>query len=198
MLSFIGNQFKKPKGFFGKIISVLMKKGNRYTYEKIVPELEIKQGDTILEIGYGHGLGINMICSTFDCRVIGIDFSELMFKEAQQRNKRHIDNKKVELHYGDFLDFKLRYLYDKIFCINVIYFWNELDKPFSKINAGLKDEGAFYIYMVHSDNLKKLKFTKDDIFNKYSIDYVLDTLRNNGFSKIDYSYNTGYFIKCKK
>ena len=103
MLRFIGNQFRKPTGFFGKIISKIMIKGNSSAYDKIIAELDIKQKDKILEIGYGHGLGIDIISSNYDCFLSGIDFSELMFKEATKRNKKHIANKKADLYYGDFL-----------------------------------------------------------------------------------------------
>jgi cyclopropane fatty-acyl-phospholipid synthase-like methyltransferase len=103
MLRFIGNQFRKPTGLLGKIVSKLMIKGNSFAYDKIIPELNIKQNEQILEIGYGHGYGVDRIISNYDCYVSGIDFSELMFKEATKRNRKHIDDKKVDLCFGDFL-----------------------------------------------------------------------------------------------
>jgi len=200
MLSFIENQFRKPTGFFGKIISGVMKKGNKSIYEKVIPELEIKQNERILEIGYGHGLGIDRIASMYDCFVSGIDFSELMFKEAQKRNKRHITDNKVVLHYGDFLNYDLGINnYDKAFCINVIYFWDKLEKPFSKINSELRSGGCFYIYMVNCDNLNKMDFNKDKVFKKYTIGQVVEELKSSGFNSISYNkQNRGYLIRCKK
>jgi SAM-dependent methyltransferase len=173
--------------------------GNRATYDKMISELEIKAYDRIFEIGYGHGLGVRKISSKFDCFVSGIDYSELMFNEATKRNRKYIENKKVELYLGDFLNSELiSNQYDKIFCINVIYFWDRLDKPFSKIIGGLKNGGAFCLYMAHSDNLKKTKYTQNDIFNKYTIDQVVDNLNLAGFRDIKYKYNKGYLIKCRK
>jgi len=199
MLRFIGNQFRKPKGLFGKIVSKIMIQGNSFAYDKIIPELDIKQNEQILEIGYGHGLGVDKILSNYDCFVSGIDFSELMFNEATKRNRKHIDNKKLDLYFGDFLSYEiLSNQYDKVFCINVIYFWDNLDVPFSKIKTGLKKGGTFCIFMAHRDNLEKLKFTKDGIFNKYSIDQVIDHLNSLGFDDITYKFNKGYLIKCKK
>jgi SAM-dependent methyltransferase len=200
MLSFIDRQFRKPTGFLGKIICGVMKIGNKSIYENVIPELEIKQFEKILEIGYGHGIGIDKIASIYDCFVTGIDFSTIMFKEAQKRNKRHIDINKVELHYGDFLDYDLgTNNYDKTFCINVIYFWDKLDKPFTKIKSELKNGGAFYIYMVNCDNLKKRKFTENDIFSIYTIGQVIAALNSSGFRDINYSKrNNAYVIKCKK
>ncbi|MEI7500400.1 MAG: class I SAM-dependent methyltransferase [Bacteroidota bacterium] len=199
MLSFIGNQFRKPSGFLGRIVSFLMKKGNKSAYDNIIRELEIKRDDRILEIGYGHGIGIDIICKNYDCLVTGIDFSELMFREAQLRNKRHIENNKLVLNFGDYLDFKCPpESFNKIFFINVIYFWNNIEKPFKKIKDELKQDGMLCIYMDHRDDLKKLKFTTDDIFNKYTIDYVSEELKRLGFKNIDYKFDNGYYIKCNK
>jgi len=199
MLSFIGNQFKKPEGFGGKVISFMMKNANKIAYNKVIQILDISQNDRILEIGYGPGIGIDMIASSIDCHVTGIDFSELMFLEAQKRNITHLENKKVDLHFGDFLNYESGgNYYDKIFCINVIYFWDNLEKPFLKIKSELKDGGVFCIYMAHRDNLKKMKFTKDDIFNKYSIMQVTDELKSAGFANIEYRYDNGYLITCRK
>jgi SAM-dependent methyltransferase len=200
MLGFIENQFKKPSGFFGIIISGLMKMGNKSIYDNVIPELEIKQHEKILEIGYGHGLGIYRIASAYDCFVTGIDFSELMFKEARKRNKRHIAGNKVALHYGDFINYELGInIFDKAFCINVIYFWDKLEKPFSKIKSELRSGGEFYIYMVNWDNLTQMKFKKDGVFNKYTIEQVAEELKSAGFININCKQlNNGYLIKCNK
>lgn len=199
MLNFIGNQFRKPSGLSGRIVSYLMKKGNLTAYDKIIPNLEIKHGNKILEIGYGHGIGLDMICRNNDCFVTGIDFSELMFSESKSRNKRHIENNMLVLNFGDYLDFKYApQSFDKIFFINVIYFWDSLEKPFKKINEELKQNGKLCIYMANRDDLKKLKFTTDDIFNKYTIDYVSEELKRTGFKNIDYKSDNGYYITCEK
>jgi len=200
MLRLIGNQFKKPTGLLGKIISILMIKGNGPDYDIMIPELDIKKNDRILEIGYGHGLGVNRISSSYDCFVSGIDFSELMFKEATKRNEEHIKQKKVELNFGNFLEVEIKPAqYDKVFCVHVIYFWNNLSEPFSKIRTGLKEGGVFCIFMANIDFINKKKFTKDGIFNKYSIDQVVTELKRAGFEDITYNTNNkGYIIKCRK
>jgi cyclopropane fatty-acyl-phospholipid synthase-like methyltransferase len=199
MLRFIGNQFRKPTGFFGKIISRVMAKGNSAAYDKIIRELDIKPHDRILEIGYGPGIGVERIASAYDCFVAGIDFSELMFMEASRRNKKHIERKKVELHHGDFLRWDPGTgRFDRIFCTNVIYFWNNLDKPFEKIYQGLNAGGMICIFMVHQADLDKFKFTKDGIFNRYSIEQVAGCLTLAGFRDVGYTFDKGYIIKGRK
>jgi ubiquinone/menaquinone biosynthesis C-methylase UbiE len=205
MRKIIANQLRKPTGFLGKIISKLMQKGNSSIYDKIILELEIKNVNKILEIGYGHGIGAERILTKYDCFVSGIDFSELMFKQATKRNKKFIDSKKAEFYHGDFLRTPvLSNEYDRIFCLNVVYFWDALNGPFSKIYKGLKEGGLFCMYMTHRDDLNKMKFTKQVIFNKYSIEQIVAELKSAGFSVIDYElesdyrFERGYFIKCIK
>jgi SAM-dependent methyltransferase len=199
MLSTIGKQFRQPKGFLGKIVSVLMEKGNSREYDQIIRELSVKAHDKLFEIGYGHGLGIDRICTNYDCHVSGIDFSELMFRIATKRNKKHIANKKVDLHYGDFLNYEIiPNEYDKVYCLNVVYFWDNPEIPFSKIRSGLKAGGTFCFFMAHRDDLNKIGFTKDGIFNKFTIEEIVEKLKLAGFANVVYKSDHGYIIKCGK
>lgn len=125
MLRVIGNQFRKPSGLFGRIISFAMKGDNILAYQKLITQLKIKDNDNVFEIGYGPGMCIERILSKHYCSVSGIDYSELMHKEAIKRNEENIRLNRCQLHLGDFLSFNLHESkYDKIFCIYVIYFWN--------------------------------------------------------------------------
>ena len=199
MRKIIGNQFKRPSGLLGRIISMKMKKFNMLAYSKIIDALNIKENDHLFEIGYGHGKGIKQIISNYNCKLTGIDFSELMFKEASAKNKKFIKQGKVDLYLGNFLTFDMpANKFDKIFCINVVYFWDDLLVPFSKIKEGLRKNGKFCFYMSHADLLNQLKFTKNDIFNKYSIEHVVEQLKSSGFSKVQYEFDNGYIVTCRK
>ena len=200
MFRLIGNQFRKPSGLLGRLISRIMIMGNSAEYDKIIPELNIQQNERIFEIGYGHGLGLDRISTDYDCFVSGIDFSELMFNQASRRNRKHIENNKAQLYLGDFLDSEMApNQFDKIFCLNVIYFWDKLDNPFSKILTLLKTGGLLCMFMVHRDYINKRKFTPDDIFRKYTIEEVVEQLRIAGFKDISYLLiHNGYIIKSRK
>lgn len=200
MFRAIGKQFRQPHGFLGKIIAKVMKKGNNNAYNIMLKSLDIKDGEHIFEIGYGHGLSIKKILSQYDCLISGIDFSELMYKHTSKQNQEHINNNKVKLHFGDFLEHELEQSqFDKVLCLNVIYFWNDLQRPFAKIKHGLKNNGLFFIYMDHPDFLNKIKFAQNDLFNKYTIDYVVDELKVAGFSKVDFKLEgNGYYIQSTK
>lgn len=196
----IGMQFKKPGGIPGMIISELMIIGNRPAYENLLRDLMIQASDKILEIGFGPGVGIGLVSNrTKTNEIYGIDYSELMFRRASKRNFRFIKNNRVHLMFGDFVATELSTTgFDKIFCINVVYFWDDLQKPFEKVNSLLKDNGTFCIYMEGKDELNNAKYTKDGIFNKYTIDEILNALKSGGFNDVDYYFKKGYYIKARK
>ncbi len=196
---FIPSQFKKPRGLFGIFTANLMTKNNRKNYDRLIKDLDLQPNDQILEIGYGPGIGIRMIaetCST--CTIHGLDFSRLMYKRARKYNKEFINAGRVELLFGDFLIVPVAYYdYDKIFCLNVIYFWNELGAPFEKVLSLLKKGGSFHIYMAGRAFLLN-KRAPDIVFNKYSIEQVVEALKAAGFTAVEHYEEKGYYIKAKK
>lgn len=199
MLKKIQEQLRQPKGLLGNFISLVMRKMNNHIYDVIIDRMDINEHEKIFEIGYGHGIGIRKILAKTDCQISGIDFSKTMYKEAKKRNKAAIKKGKAELFYGDFLIQELpNQAFDKIFCLNVVYFWDELEIPFSKIKNGLKKDGSFHFQMDHPTQLAQHGLTNNGIFNRYTIDEVIDKLRTVGFTKIDYREQNGYFVKCQK
>jgi SAM-dependent methyltransferase len=89
-----------------------------------------------------------------------------MYKKAGRRDRKVIKNNRVHLLFGDFIETEISTSwFDKIFCINVVYFWNDLQKPFKRVRSLRKDDGLFCFYMANKDDLNKVKFTPDDIFN---------------------------------
>jgi predicted TPR repeat methyltransferase len=99
---------------------------------------------------------------------------------------------------GNFENLEIDQNFDKVFCINVVYFWNNLAEPFRKIHSILNPNGAFCFYMLHADNLEVLKFTDSQVFNKYKIEYVIEQLKLAGFSSVKYEYHNGYCVRAEK
>lgn len=194
---FIASQFKKPGPVFGLFTSNIMVKNNQKNYDKLIKDLDIRSDNKLLEIGYGPGIGIRMIAEKYStCTIHGIDFSRLMYKQASQYNKPFIDKGQVQLQYGDFLKIAvIDKQYDKVFCLNVIYFWDELKTPFARVLSLLKNGGAFYIYMADKNALQK---TPDSVFNKYSVEQVIEALKLVGFENVEYYSEKGLYIKARR
>jgi cyclopropane fatty-acyl-phospholipid synthase-like methyltransferase len=189
------SQLRKPRGPFGILASKLMVRNNQKNYETMLKNLNLQPYDKVFEIGYGPGAGIKMIaesCST--CTIDGLDFSQLMHKRASKYNKGYIEDGRVSLSRGDFLKEPLNQnKYDKVFCLNVIYFWNELSTPFKRVFSLLKENGSFHIYMAGKSFLEEKKFP-DAIFNRYSIDEVRDMLKSVGFGTVEHIKDNGHFV----
>ena len=198
MFKELGKQLRKPSGLFGRIVSEMMIIRNRAFYKKTIIELDIKRGDKIYEIGYGPGFCIHLIANLGkDCSISGIDYSELMFSKATKRNKKFIDAGIVNLKYGDLLTADVdNERYDKIFCLNVIYFWSDLKIVFEKIYSMLNEGGMFCIFMIPMKDIEMQKFTKE--FCKYSIETVESELKKAGFKHVEYTLDNGYYIKSRK
>jgi ubiquinone/menaquinone biosynthesis C-methylase UbiE len=198
MATILAKQLRKPSGFLGNIVAKMMEFRNHRSYKEIINKLSPQKGEHILEIGYGPGLGIYQIAGSFpDCHIYGIDFSELMYNKASLRNKKFIEKGIVSLSQGDILTGnpeKVRF--DKIFCVNVIYFWNDLNLAFTKIFNMLGEKGEFLIFMDHRDTIEKAKFLAD--FCKYPVEEVEMKLKNAGFSHIGFNFDKGYYICAKK
>lgn len=195
--TFIASQFKKPTGLFGIFSSNVMIKGNKNKYDKLIKDMDIQPHDKLLEIGYGPGIGIGTIADTCEtCTIHGIDFSKLMYKKASKYNKSNIDKGMIVLNYGDFVNMSVvNNDYDKIFCLNVVYFWNELKEPFDKVLSLLKSGGTFHIFMADRSMLQK---APGSVFNKYSIEQIADALKSAGFTDVKYYFEKGFYIKAKK
>lgn len=175
-----------------------MAKGNLPAINETIQRLEIADRDTILEIGFGPGLGISQILSNnAHCTMKGVDFSDLMYKIALKRNSRFIKDKRLELLKGDFLNFELpSNNFSKVFGVNVIYFWPDLLAAAKKIKSILKPSGKAVLYMSHKDDLVKIGFTKTDVFFKYDIETALTAFRTAGFTSISSGECTNGAFRC--
>ncbi|MCX6230653.1 MAG: class I SAM-dependent methyltransferase [Bacteroidetes bacterium] len=198
MLKILGTQLRKPSGFYGNLVSKMMEFRNKAVYEAIINELNIQTDENIYEIGYGPGFGVHLIAEKYSCNISGIDFSALMYNKAFKKNNSFIMEGKVNLSYGDLLKAETaNEKYNKIFCVNVIYFWIDLNQVFTKIHSMLENDGVFLIYMEHKDSLASLKFTED--FCKYSIENVESELIKTGFTRVEHkNIAKGYIVKAIK
>ncbi|MEI6090921.1 MAG: class I SAM-dependent methyltransferase [bacterium] len=175
-----------------------MLRNNNIEYDKIIATLEMKPNSRLFEIGYGPGYGIRKILSEFNCTITGIDFSELMYKQAMNRNAKFIEKGRAELHHGDFLGTNKSFTnIDLVYCLNVVYFWDDLVIPFTKIKNMLNPDGAFCFYMVGSKLMNKLNVSDNGIYNKYDIEDASTALEKSGFKNITYYYDDGYFVRAE-
>lgn len=122
-------QFGKPSGPLGALAGLIMRvrPSNRLRNLWTLQLLDIQPMDWVLEVGFGPGLAVAHAAElATGGKVVGIDHSELMLRQASRRNARAIRARRVELLLGsaDALpSFERRF--DKALAVNVFMFWRD-------------------------------------------------------------------------
>jgi ubiquinone/menaquinone biosynthesis C-methylase UbiE len=180
--TFFSKQARKPTGIFGRFyMSRVFDKGNIELNTFMYEILSVAGNDHILEIGSGTGALIKKIADHLTTGMIeGVDLSKPMFKISQRKNRNHIKNGKVKIHFGDFDNLTLdSNCFDKIFSVNTIYFWKNPEDTLSKVSSILKPGGKLVIGYHDKSEMEKMPLNKD-VFNYYSTDDLKELLSING------------------
>jgi ubiquinone/menaquinone biosynthesis C-methylase UbiE len=131
-------QFRHPTGVVGRLVGLVMatRSSNRERNRRTVELLQIRDDDRVLEIGFGPGLAIEMAArSARNGKVVGVDHSEIMLRQASRRNREAIAAGRVELHLGSAVSLPaLTKPFDKVMASNVLMF---LDDPVATLRQWL-------------------------------------------------------------
>ncbi|WP_409199572.1 class I SAM-dependent methyltransferase [Methanobrevibacter sp. DSM 116169] len=185
LYNFISSQFSNPRGGFGSFITLFMNKMNNKQYKSILDNIDIKNNDAVLDIGFGNGYVIEKILKKNPKKAYGIDISQDMLKTTSKKLKSDINSGKLDLKIANVKD--LPYdedFFNKIYTINTMYFWDEPVKSFKEIKRCLKTDGIFLNAFLSKDFLLKTKFTENN-FNKYTIDEVKEMMNKADLEIID-------------
>ena len=131
-------QFRRPSGLAGRLVGFVMasRSSNRQRNRRATELLQIRDGDRVLEIGFGPGLAIEMAAQLVESgKVVGVDHSEIMLRQASRRNRAAIGAGRVQLHLAsaDALP-TFTEPFDKVMASNVHMF---LDDPVSTLRRWL-------------------------------------------------------------
>ena len=122
-------QFGKPSGLLGVLAGLIMRvrPSNRVRNLRTLDLLDLRPEDRILEVGFGPGLAVARAAERAVAgRVVGVDHSELMLRQARRRNAKAIADGRVELRLGtaDALP-RFEERFDKVLAVNVFMFWTD-------------------------------------------------------------------------
>jgi ubiquinone/menaquinone biosynthesis C-methylase UbiE len=173
------SQFRKPQGFLGRIVGHYMARRHQERNQWTIKLLNIQPSDRILEIGFRPGWTIEQIAKIETVEFMaGIDHSEVMVKQASQRNAEAIKQGKVKLLLGsvDSLPYQEDF-FDKIFAVNVHMMWEEPIKTLKKLQQVLKPGGLIAITLqpVWANNEAEVQASQDKI---------VDLLTEAGFKQL--------------
>jgi cyclopropane fatty-acyl-phospholipid synthase-like methyltransferase len=143
--SYIVGQFKQPHGVMGKLAGAIMahRPSNIARNHWTVDLLRLEEDHQVLEIGCGPGLALKKCTSNITSgRAVGIDHSKIMVDQARARLSGEIAARKVELRVGN-LELLAEYprTFDRVFSLNVVQFFPDLETAFRQMHDSLKVGG---------------------------------------------------------
>jgi ubiquinone/menaquinone biosynthesis C-methylase UbiE len=117
--------FGRPKGLLGRLGGFIMASTNRKCAAEVIDLLDIQPHDSVLEVGFGPGVGIQLLTRSASAGyVAGIDDSKEMVEQASARNADGIERGRVDLRHGpvERLPFP-EHTFDKALAINSMQVW---------------------------------------------------------------------------
>ena len=184
-LQAIAAQLKHPTGEKGIEMANMMHETNINMTRHSVQNLNIKAGNSILELGHGNAGHVEFIFEQAEnLKYYGLEMSELMFQEARQINRNFVSQKQAffSLYDGNDIQFQDNY-FDKIFTVNTIYFWQNPEKFVLEIYRVLKEKGTFSLTFAEESFMKTLPFTKYE-FELYSTEKAESLIQKTLFKII--------------
>ena len=132
--------FGRPQGVLGRLGGIIMACMNRNLAGRTIALLDVQPHDRVLEIGFGPGVGIELLSGVVSSgHVAGVDVSEEMVEQARIRNVEAIQRGKVELRRGsvEALPFASE-MFDKAMAINAMQVWPDAVAGLREIARVLK------------------------------------------------------------
>ena len=185
-LKILAQNLANPQGEKGIEIGEMMNATNIGMTLESIKTLLIEDAEHILEIGHGNAGHLKSILNKAkDLTYTGIDISETMRKEAQNLNTEFKDQADFILYEGRKLPFEDE-VFDKIFTVNTVYFWDDPVEFLNEIYRVLKNTGTFVLTFAQRDFMEKLPFTKFN-FKLYNNDEMEELISESRFKRMKIS-----------
>jgi ubiquinone/menaquinone biosynthesis C-methylase UbiE len=139
----IGKQIRKPSGILGKILGYIMAADHKALTKWTLEQLQIEKNDSVLDIGCGSGMAIEMINNiATKGYVVGIDYSPVMVRQAIKKNKLAVKAGKTKILQGNVSNLPFADAsFDKICAIETFYFWPNPHKNLQEVKRVMKPGG---------------------------------------------------------
>jgi len=140
---FLMRTFGRPKGRLGRLGGIIMARMNRKVAAWAIDQLGVRPSDRILEVGFGPGVGIELLATSASSgRVMGVDSSKEMVEQATSRNAKAIEAGRVELREGSVepLPFADK-TFDGALAVNSMQVWPDAVAGLREIRRVMKPGG---------------------------------------------------------
>jgi ubiquinone/menaquinone biosynthesis C-methylase UbiE len=185
-LKILAKNLANPQGEKGIEIGEMMNATNIGMTLESIKTLLIEDDEHILEIGHGNAAHVKSLLSLAqNVQYTGLDISETMHNEAKRLNETFKNQAEFVLYEGKKLPFEDA-IFDKIFTVNTVYFWENPVEYLNEIYRVLKNNGTFVLTFGQRDFMETLPFTQFD-FTLYNSDEMEETVSKSNFKRMKIS-----------
>ncbi|WP_353139722.1 class I SAM-dependent methyltransferase [Pseudopedobacter sp.] len=183
----LAKQLSCPEGQNGIKTADMMNEGNIEMTLSSIKALNIKDGDTVLELGHGNCGHLSKILNEANhIQYTGLEISETMKQQALLKNSEFISDSTVRfnIYNGEDIPYESN-TFNKIMTVNTIYFWTNPLHLFNEIYRVLKPDGLLVLSFAQKEFMEKLPFTKYG-FNLFDNQKLSELIQQTKFKKVEF------------
>ncbi|MDR1867477.1 MAG: class I SAM-dependent methyltransferase [Treponema sp.] len=146
MNNFLSN-LRKPEGLGGWLMLTSMNIGHSALSKWGLKQLEIKPGDSILDIGCGGGKNISrMLKRAYTGTVCGLDYAKASVEKSKSLNRKAVLTGRADIRLGTVSRNPWQDgTFDLVTAFETVYFWPDFAHDVREVRRVLKPDGLFFI-----------------------------------------------------
>ncbi|MBB1158800.1 MULTISPECIES: class I SAM-dependent methyltransferase [Amycolatopsis] len=161
LLAGFAKQLGHPRGRAGQAVVRLLNNVNRGPVTAAVEALEIRRGETALDLGFGGGLGLDLLLrATEGGAVHGAEISETALARARRTFPKNLAAGRLVLHQAGMAELPLGDgTIDAALTVNTVYFIPDLAPAFAEVARVLSGGGRFVVGIGDPSTMREMPFT---------------------------------------
>ena len=188
MIGGLASQLARPSGLRGRLVGIMLNRGNRGLIFGAVGALAVQPGAVVADLGFGGGLGLELLLDRVGStgRVHGVELSSTMLIQAAHRYRPEVARGRLVLHSASisqlpFADGSV----DGLITNNTIYFIEELEQAFREIARVVSASGQAVVGIGDPQMMAELPTTPYG-FRVRPVEEVVSVARSAGLRLVDH------------
>lgn len=191
-------QLGKPEGAVGVDIALRMNALNARINAAVHDRLDLVAGMRVLEIGFGNGrLLPDLMRRAEGLNYFGVDVSSTMVEEARSFNAPLVAAGQAAFDLADAERLPVADAsFDRVFAVNVVYFWSDPRRPLAEIRRALRPGGVSVIAASAPEIVALMPMLRPEFGFHLRDDRTLVALHERaGFSRVEVEVLTEFVAR---
>jgi arsenite methyltransferase len=157
----IARQLRQPSGPTGRALGHLLNQLNRPINRSAVRRLQLHGSESVLEVGFGGGVALDLIVDRTDGLVTGIEVSDVMLARGRRRFRRQIEQGRLQLMSGRVSEIPYTdERFDRVLSTHTIYFWPDPAQGLREIHRVLAPRGRVVLATQCPEDLQRRSYAR--------------------------------------